>query len=90
MASSVDGVVWCREGGDLRYRPSISLDRDDVSHGIPYAGDGVTPGPHNRDLRGLVGNGCETGLLLSIFAPRCICSALFASQLLAVSSTILV
>ena len=31
---------------------------------MPYEGDEMTPGPHTSNLRGLIGNGCETGLLL--------------------------
>jgi hypothetical protein len=64
ITSSVDFLVWYSAGGDPRYRPSISLDRDDVSHGMPYEGDEMTPGPHTSNLQGLIGNGCETGLLL--------------------------
>ena len=82
IKSSVDFLVWYSAGGDPRYRPSISLDRDDVSHGMPYEGDEMTPGPHTSNLRGLIGNGCETGLILPLAAyaspPRCVCFPFFS------------
>ena len=53
-------------GGAPAYKTTLSLDREDKSHGIAFAGDSATPTAHDPDLRGLVGNGCETATLRNL------------------------
>jgi len=50
-------------GVGKKYSPRLSLDRDDQFHGVAFEGDGETPSRHAPGLRGLVGNGPETGSL---------------------------
>ena len=73
-------------GVGKKYSPRLSLDRDDAFHGVPFEGDGRTPFRHAPGLRGLVGNGPETGSLsrftiLTSQQMSMFCTQLFAHRI---------